>query len=131
MEASVLVVEDEARVRRLISDYLKKDGYKVFEAENGADAVKKFEEEKIDLVILDIMMPYLNGYEVCKILRSRSDVIIIILTAKAEEADKLIGYELGADDYITKPFSPKVLMAKIRALLKRSEGTVSKVSAGL
>lgn len=124
MNKTVLIVEDEARVRRLIADYLKKDGFKVIEAENGLDAIKKFEEEEVDLVILDIMMPYLDGLEVCKLIRRRSDVIIVILTARVEEADKLMGYELGADDYITKPFSPKVLLAKIKALLKRNKGNV-------
>lgn len=119
MDKSILLVEDEKRMRILIGDYLKKEGFKYFEASNGIEAIEIFNKEKVDLVVLDIMMPYMDGWEVCKTIRKSSEVPIIILTARSEEDDKLLGYELGADDYVTKPFSPKVLIAKIKVLLKR------------
>lgn len=122
MEESILIVEDEERMRKLISAYLKKDGYKTLEAKDGSEAIKIFNSEEITLIILDIMMPLIDGFDVCKYIRKNSGVPIIILTAKAEEDDKLLGYELGADDYITKPFSPKILVAKTKALLKRYHG---------
>ena len=121
MDKTVLIVEDESRMRHLISDYLKREGLKILEAENGIQALEIFKREKIDLIILDIMMPLMDGYEVCTNIRAHSDVLIIMLTAKSEEEDKLLGYGLGADDYQTKPFSPKVLTAKVKALLKREE----------
>ncbi len=121
MNKTVLIVEDESRMRHLISDYLKREGITILEAENGIKALEIFKKEKVDLVILDIMMPFMDGYEVCANLRAHSDVLIVMLTAKSEEDDKLLGYGLGADDYITKPFSPKVLTAKVKALLKRTE----------
>lgn len=121
MNKTLLLVEDEARMRILISDYLKREAYNLLEASNGVEALKIFNANTIDLVILDIMMPYLDGWDVCKAIRRTSDVPIILLTAKSEEEDKLLGYELGADDYITKPFSPKVLVAKVKVLLKRME----------
>ena len=129
MDRTILIVEDEYRMRHLISDYFKKEGFNIVEAENGIDALEKF-KDKIDLVILDIMMPLLDGWSVCQTIRNTSNVPIIILTAKSEEDDKLMGYELGADDYVTKPFSPKVLVAKVKALLKRAEG-ISGKSNGL
>ncbi|MCY6371004.1 response regulator transcription factor [Clostridium ganghwense] len=119
MEQVILLVEDEQRMRKLLKDYFIISGYKIFEAENGIKALETFKNNKIDLVILDIMMPYMDGWTVCKNIRKSSEVPIIILTAKSEEDDKLLGYELGADDYVTKPFSPKVLVAKGKALLKR------------
>jgi two-component system, OmpR family, response regulator ResD len=121
MNKTLLLVEDETRMRILISDYLKREGYSLLEASNGVEALKIFNSNTTDLVILDIMMPYLDGWDVCKAIRKTSDVPIILLTAKSEEEDKLLGYELGADDYITKPFSPKVLVAKVKVLLKRME----------
>jgi two-component system, OmpR family, response regulator ResD len=121
MNKTLLLVEDETRMRILIADYFKREGYNLLEASNGIEALKIFRTNTIDLVILDIMMPYLDGWDVCKALRKSSDVPIILLTAKSEEEDKLLGYELGADDYITKPFSPKVLIAKVKVLLKRVE----------
>lgn len=120
MEQAILIVEDEERMRSLLKDYFNKYGYKTYEAENGVEALKIFKSKTIDLVVLDVMMPYMDGFEVCEMIRKDSDVPIIILTAKSEEEDKLLGYELGADDYVTKPFSPKVLVAKGKALLKRS-----------
>ncbi|MDF2505125.1 response regulator transcription factor [Clostridium sp.] len=119
MEESILIVEDEERMRKLIDAYLKKEGYKTFEAKDGVEAVRIFDSNKVTLIILDIMMPVMDGFNVCKYIRKNSNVPIIMLTAKSEEEDKLLGYEFGADDYITKPFSPKVLVAKVKALLKR------------
>lgn len=121
MNKRILLVEDEERMRILISDYFKREGYTIFEAANGVEAIKAFEKEKADIIILDIMMPFMDGWDVCKIIRKTSNVPIILLTAKSEEDDKLLGYDLGADDYITKPFSPKLLVAKVKALLKRTE----------
>lgn len=119
---SILIVEDEYRMRSLLQDYFANEGYEVVEAEDGEAALLKFKEAKVDLIILDIMMPHMDGWTVCRTIRNISDVPIIILTAKSEEDDKLLGYELGADDYITKPFSLKILMAKVKVLLKRAEG---------
>lgn len=119
---TILIVEDEFRIRDLIADYLKKEGYNVLQAANGIEALDLFSENQVDLILLDVMMPGLDGLSVCKSIRKRpSDVLIIMLTAASEEYDKLLGYEFGADDYVTKPFSPKVLCAKINVLLKRSE----------
>ncbi|MCY6355139.1 response regulator transcription factor [Clostridium sp. ZS2-4] len=120
MEQSILIVEDEKRMRKLLKDYFIKSGYKIYEAENGINALEVFKNNRVDLVILDIMMPYMDGWTVCKNIRKNSDVPIIILTARSDEDDKLLGYELGADDYVTKPFSPKVLIAKGKAMLKRT-----------
>ncbi len=120
MKETIMIVEDEIRMRILLRDYLKKEGYNVIEATNGKEAVEYFIKSPVDLIILDIMMPLLDGFQVCEKIREVSLVPIILLTARSEEDDKLLGYELGADDYITKPFSPKVLMAKIKAILKRS-----------
>jgi DNA-binding response OmpR family regulator len=117
---TILIVEDESRMRRLISDYLKKEGYSVIEAEDGKKAIEIFNLDKIDLIILDIMMPKYDGWTVCREIRKTSNKPIIMLTARSEESDELFGFELGADEYITKPFSPKILVARINALLKRS-----------
>lgn len=124
MNRTVMVVEDEYRVRYLIAGYLKKEGYNVIEAENGKEALDKFKPGKVDLIILDLMMPELDGLAVCSIIRKQSDIYIIMLTAKSQEEDKLFGYNLGADDYITKPFSPKLLMAKVRVYMNRLDDTL-------
>ncbi|SHH61634.1 DNA-binding response regulator, OmpR family, contains REC and winged-helix (wHTH) domain [Caloranaerobacter azorensis DSM 13643] len=116
----ILIVEDEDRMRRLIRDYLKKEGYTVIEAEDGKLALEKFFNDDIDLVILDIMLPEYDGWTVMREIRKKSNVPIIILTARSEESDELFGFELGADEYVTKPFSPKVLVARVKALLRRS-----------
>lgn len=121
LDKKILLVEDEIRMRFLLSDYFRKEGFKYIEATNGIEALQMFELNKVDLVVLDIMLPRLDGFEVCKEIRKKSNVPIILLTAKSEEDDKLLGYEIGADDYVTKPFSPKVLMAKIKTLFKRLE----------
>jgi len=117
----VLVVDDEARIRKLVRDFLVKQGYEVLEAGDGEEALDLFYQEKeIALVILDIMMPKINGYEVCREIRESSAVPVIMLTAKAEESDELNGFECGADEYISKPFSPKILVARVEAILRRS-----------
>jgi len=122
---TVLLVEDEKRMREIISVYFETAGYKVIEATNGLEAINVYENEQVDLVLLDIMMPQVDGFTVCKRIRSKSDVPIIIITARSEDEDKLLGFDLGADDYVTKPFSPKVLVARAEALLKRAEGRVT------
>ena len=120
-ELKILVVDDEARMRKLVKDFLVKSNYKVLEAADGEEAFETFVTNKdIALVILDIMMPKMNGKETCKEIRKLSNVPIILLTAKSEEQDELKGFEVGADEYITKPFSPKILVARIEALLRRS-----------
>lgn len=119
MNETILIVEDEERMKNLIAAYLSKEGYKILSASNGVEAINVFSIQNVNLIILDIMMPIMDGFDVCKYLRTRSNVPIIILTAKSEEEDKLLGYELGADDYVTKPFSPKILVAKVKVLLKR------------
>lgn len=124
MKKNILVVEDETRIRFLLKDYLYKGDYNVLEAENGLIALDLFKTTKIDLVILDIMMPVMDGLTFLDKIRVVSTVPVILLTAKGEEEDKLQGYDYGADDYMTKPFSPKVLMAKVKALLKRTNDEV-------
>lgn len=120
MKKNILIVEDELRIKFLLRDYLIKDDFNVFEAANGEEGLFIFSTQKIDLVLLDIMMPVMDGLTMLEKLREVSTVPVILLTAKSEEEDKLQGYDYGADDYITKPFSPKVLVAKVRALLKRT-----------
>lgn len=119
MVKTIMIVEDELNMRKLLADYLSYEGYAIVEAANGREAMERFDAERIGLVILDIMMPFMDGFAVCKAIREKADVPIVLLTAKSEEDDKLHGYGLGADDYVTKPFSPKVLVAKINALLRR------------
>jgi DNA-binding response OmpR family regulator len=126
MNKNILLVEDDARIREIVVDYFSKENFCIIEAENGRQALNFFEKENIDLVILDIMIPELDGWSVCKRLRKASDVPIIMLTARIDEEDKLMGYDFGADDYITKPFSPRVLVAKSKMLLKRAEGSICK-----
>jgi DNA-binding response OmpR family regulator len=120
MRKSILIVEDELRIRFLLRDYLMKEDFNVFEASNGEEGLFIFITQKIDLVLLDIMMPVMDGLTMLEKLRAVSTVPVILLTAKGEEEDKLQGYDFGADDYMTKPFSPKVLIAKVKALLKRT-----------
>ncbi|MTI69357.1 MAG: response regulator transcription factor [Firmicutes bacterium] len=115
----ILIVEDEMRMRRLIGDYLKREGFIIYESEDGKKALDIFNKENIDLLILDIMLPEYDGWTVCREIRKSSEVPIIMLTARSEESDELFGFELGADEYITKPFSPKILVARVKALLKR------------
>jgi len=115
----VLIIEDQQEVRDLIKIYLE-DDYEVEVASDGVDGLKKFREQHPSLVILDIMLPKLNGWEVCKAIRQESNTPIIMLTAKGEEVDRVLGLELGADDYVTKPFSPRELLARVRAILRRA-----------
>lgn len=116
----ILVVDDEARMRKLVKDFLSIKGYKVIEAEDGEQAVDIFFKEKeISLIVLDVMMPKMDGWEVCKTIRRYSQVPIVMLTARTEERDELLGFELGVDEYIAKPFSPKILVARIEAILRR------------
>jgi DNA-binding response OmpR family regulator len=128
MGKTILLVEDEQKMRQLLVDYLSLEGYVILQAANGPDALKVFQSAQVDLIILDIMIPYINGLEVCKSVRAQSDVRIVMLTAKSQDEDKLLGYDFGADDYVTKPFSPKVLVAKINALFKRLEASEGKRS---
>ena len=117
----ILVVDDESRMKKLLKDFLVKNQYTVLEAQNGEEAVNIFMSSKdIALIILDVMMPILDGYEVAKEIRKVSDIPIIMLTAKSDERDELRGFELGVDEYITKPFSPKILVARVEAVLRRS-----------
>ena len=124
----VLMVDDEARMRKLVNDFLAIKGYKVIEAEDGEQAVDIFFKEKdIGLVILDVMMPKMDGWEVCRTLRRYSQVPIIMLTARSEERDELLGFELGVDEYISKPFSPKILVARIEAILRRGNAGTGEI----
>lgn len=117
----ILVVDDETRMRKLVKDFLVKDGYEVIEAADGEEAVDIFFSEKnIELIILDVMMPKLDGWGVCKEIRQYSKVPIIMLTAKSSERDELQGFELGVDEYVSKPFSPKILVARVQAILRRT-----------
>lgn len=123
---NVLVVDDEMLIRNVIKDYLENEGYEIFEAENGLEAIRVFKEEKIDLIILDIMMPKMDGYETLKELRKLGETPVIMLTAMKEELDKLHGFDLGVDDYVTKPFSPKEVVARVKAILKR-DGKIKEI----
>lgn len=119
----VLVVDDESRMRKLVRDFLVKSNFDVLEAGDGEEALDIFYKEKdIALIILDVMMPKMDGWEVCREVRKTSKVPIIMLTAKADERDELLGFELGVDEYVTKPFSPKILVARVEAILRRSNG---------
>lgn len=119
MKEKILIVDDEERMRKLIAAYLKREKYETFEAENGVDALNLFKKEKIHLVILDVMMPIMDGWTVCSELRKTSNVPIIFLTAKGEDEDKLLGFELGTDHYVTKPFDMRLLMAQVKSLMNR------------
>lgn len=117
----ILVVDDESRMRKLVRDFLVKKSFEVLEAEDGEEALDVFyANNDIALVILDVMMPRMNGWDVCREIRETSKVPVIMLTAKADESDELLGFELGVDEYITKPFSPKILVARVEAILRRS-----------
>lgn len=125
-KVKILVVDDESRMRKLVRDFLMKSNYDVIEAEDGVQAVDIFfEQNDIALIILDVMMPKMDGWQVCKEIREYSKVPIIMLTAKSDERDELLGFELGVDEYISKPFSPKILVARVEAILRRT----SQVSA--
>lgn len=120
-DKKILVVDDEQRMRKLVKDFLARDGYNVIEASNGEEAIDVFFADKnIELIILDVMMPKMDGWEVCREIRQYSKVPIIMLTAKSSERDELQGFELGVDEYISKPFSPKILVARVEAILRRT-----------
>ena len=131
--AKILVVDDESRMRKLVRDFLVREGYNVLEAEDGVEAMDIFYEEKdISLLILDVMMPRMDGWQVCREIRESSKVPIIMLTARSEERDELQGFDLGVDEYISKPFSPKILVARVEAILRRTgqTGAEDVLSAG-
>jgi DNA-binding response OmpR family regulator len=118
--STILLVDDEDAVQKLLAYPLERDGFRVLQARDGAEALELFDDERVDLVVLDLMLPKLDGLEVCRRLRSGSDVPIIMLTARGDELDKVLGLELGADDYITKPFSIREFRSRVRALLRRA-----------
>lgn len=126
MNNFILVVDDESRMRKLIKDFLTVKNYQILEAEDGEKALKVFEEnkKKISLILLDVMMPKLDGWSVLRQIRQTSNVPIIMLTARGEEQDELFGFELGVDEYISKPFSPKILVARVEAILKRANSKI-------
>ena len=133
-DLKILVVDDESRMRKLVNDFLSKHGYKVIEAVDGEDALDKFYTDKdISLIILDVMMPKMNGYEVCRQIRKDSKIPIVMLTAKSEENDELMGFDLGVDEYISKPFSPKILVARVDSILRRTNqiGNSEVITAGV
>ena len=122
----ILVVDDESRMRKLVRDFLEREGYAVREAGDGMEAMDIFYEEKdIALIILDVMMPHMDGWQTCREIRKESKVPIIMLTARSEERDELQGFELGVDEYISKPFSPKILVARVTAILRRTNALAS------
>lgn len=123
-KAKILVVDDESRMRKLVKDFLTREGYTVLEAGDGMEAMDIFYEDKgISLIILDVMMPKMDGWQVCREIRESSKLPIIMLTARSEERDELQGFELGVDEYISKPFSPKILVARVNAILRRTMGS--------
>ena len=129
MDKCILIVDDESRMRKLIKDFLTAKGYCILEAEDGEKALQVFEQnsEKIDLILLDVMMPKLDGWSVLRQIRQTSQIPIIMLTARGEEQDELFGFELGVDEYISTPFSPKILVARVEAILKRTQGEQKEV----
>lgn len=124
LSPKIMIVEDEIRMRKLLRDYFKKEGFEIIEASDGKEALSLLDKEFPNLIILDIMMPNMDGFTVCKHIRKTSSIPIIFLTAKSEDEDKILGFELGADEYVTKPFSPKVLVARCKTLLRRVNGTL-------
>ena len=132
-KTKILVVDDESRMRKLVKDFLVRQGYTVLEAADGMEAMDYFYEDKdIALIILDVMMPKMDGWQVCREIRMHSKVPIIMLTARSEERDELQGFDLGVDEYIPKPFSPKILVARVEAILRRTQGNgnTDEISAG-
>ena len=130
---TILIVDDEMKIREVLREYAEFEGYKTLEAENGMDAVRIARDNDVDLIIMDVMMPKLDGYSAVKEIRKNKEVPVIMLSARVEEYDKLFGFEIGADDYVTKPFSPKEVMARVAAILKRatSKGGERIVRTGL
>ncbi|MBP2242620.1 DNA-binding response OmpR family regulator [Cytobacillus eiseniae] len=128
MQKSVLIVEDEDILREIVKDYLLEEGYKVLEAVDGNEALAIFDEYEVHLIILDIMLPELDGWSVCRRIRKISNVPIIMLTARVDEDDTLLGFELGADDYVTKPYSPPILLARVKRLMESRYAQISKTA---
>ena len=130
-DITILVVDDESRMRKIIRDFLVKSGYNIMEAGDGEEALQLFEknENKIQLILLEVMMPKLDGWSVLRQIRQKSKVPIIMLTARGEEQDELFGFELGVDEYIAKPFSPKILVARVEAILRRTQGAQEQVKS--
>jgi DNA-binding response OmpR family regulator len=131
MSKKILVVDDEPRIVRVLRGYLESSGFQVVAAYDGSEALAAFRHEKPDLIILDLMLPEVDGLDVARTIRRESDVPLIMLTARVEEADRLIGLELGADDYVTKPFSPREVVARVRAVLRRAGGSEPAASRSL
>ena len=128
---TILIADDELRIRKLVADFLLREGYAVLEADTGRAALVLLENETVDLVILDVVMPEQDGLSVCREIRKKSSIPVIMLTARAEEVDQLFAFELGADEYVTKPFSPKILTARVNALLRRLENEKPIIDNGL
>lgn len=126
----ILIVEDESRIREMVREYLENEGFVVTEAVDGADALNKFKSSEYDMLVLDVMLPEIDGWSVCREVRRTSEIPILMLTARGEEYDRLFGFELGVDDYILKPFSPKELVARMKAVLRRSCNNSSNAAAG-
>ncbi|MEQ2525799.1 response regulator transcription factor [Robertmurraya yapensis] len=129
MQKTILIVEDEDILREIVKDYLWNEGYEVLESVDGNEALAVFEEHEVHLIILDIMLPELDGWSVCRRIRKSSNVPIIMLTARADEDDTLLGFELGADDYVTKPYSPAILLARVKRLIDSRYSNTSNVSS--
>jgi len=125
-DKKILIVDDEGKIRQVIKIYLQKEGYTIDEAEDGKEALEKIHLTEFSLIILDVMMPEIDGWTICREIRKSSSVPIIMVTARSAEYDKLFGFELGVDDYITKPFSPKEMVARVNAILRRSQGSNKK-----
>lgn len=128
---TILLVDDEEKIREVLRLYLEKEGFLVLEAQDGKEALKRFSEHKIDLIILDLMLPEIDGMEIAKEIRKTSLVPIIMLTARGEEIDKILGLEIGADDYVVKPFSPREVVARVKAVLRRSSGIPEKEASSV
>lgn len=124
MQGKILIIEDEEKIRHILRDYFQQEGYEVLEAGDGKEGLDQFQAWHPDLIILDIMLPVLDGWSVCKRIRKKSEVPIIMLTARSDDDDQLLGFHLKADEYVTKPFNPQVLVARVKMLLKRVQGTV-------
>lgn len=131
MLKKILLVEDDSKIREIIKDYLEMEGFFILEANNGENVLTLIREKQPDLIILDIMLPHTDGWTICRHIRSFSNIPIIMLTARSHEEDRLLGFELGADDYVTKPFSPRELVARVKALLKRVQEKPSYSASGI
>ena len=128
-QRSVLIIDDDAKLVELLQLYFEKDGFVVFTANDGLTALKTAREKEPDILVLDLMLPGMDGWDICRALRRDSEVPILMLTARAEESDRLVGLEIGADDYVTKPFSPKEVVARVKAILRRTNRTAAKAES--